>query len=267
MRRAPYRPCRRGTPSPSGRRSSSTRTVRCAAHGGTRRATCPTSTSCFRPRGLCSARAPPLPRGRDQRHLAGRPARAFALPLGGRPRPRRGLAGRSPPDAVPLLARRPSARARPGPLARSVLLSARGRSPAELPGLALRLRLLAALGPVRDGRWLERPAAPRLRPSRSRSLRLAAGARAAARACAGGRPRLRDRAVPRGAERRAPARADLGLARRRPLGRRARAPREQLVARGLGRRARLDPPFRTGAPGARRDSVLHLLRIRASSAE
>ena len=47
---------------PSARRFSSTRAVRSAAHGATRRPRCRTSTSCSRPPGLCSPRRRALPR-------------------------------------------------------------------------------------------------------------------------------------------------------------------------------------------------------------
>ena len=53
----------------------STRAVRSAAHGATTRPRCRTSTSCFAPRRLCSARRRALPRGRRRRDLAGGPAR------------------------------------------------------------------------------------------------------------------------------------------------------------------------------------------------
>ena len=65
-------------------RSSSTAAVRSAAHGATTPARCPTSTSCSRPRGLCSARLRALPRGRSRCDLARcqAPGHALSWPRG-----------------------------------------------------------------------------------------------------------------------------------------------------------------------------------------
>ena len=132
------------------RRSSSTRTVRSAAHGATTRPRCRTSTSCFAPRRLCSARRRALPRGRRGRRRGRRvTARSVALPPGGAPAHGEASPGDHLQAALPLLARRPSARARPRALARPVHVPARGEAAAELRRLALRAPVLAARRGVR----------------------------------------------------------------------------------------------------------------------
>src|SRR5207342_328918 len=146
------------------RRSSSTRTVRSAAHGVTTRPRCRTSTNWFAPRRLCSARRRALPRGRRRGDLARRHRRTLAVPLGGCARTRRGVARRSPADPLPLLARRASARARARPVARSLHVPPRGEAADELLGLALRDPLLAAWSSARPRRGLERPPDPLLHP-------------------------------------------------------------------------------------------------------
>ena len=89
---------------------------------------------------------------------------------------------------------------------------------------------------------------------------LAAGARAAARRGARRRARVLPRAVPGGSVDRSPARADLDAAPTRAL--RRRAP----TGLARGRRARVDPALRPGAPRAGCDPVRRRLRTRAPAA-
>ena len=190
--------------SPSAGRSSSARTVRCAAHGGTKRQRCPTSTSCFRPRGLCRARRRALRRRRGRGDLAGRRARATALP-----RRRRARATARPRPATTsrrttTLARRAPARARPRALARPLHVPARVARAPELRRLAVRAPSTGRSSRRRPRGRVERCScsSPTSAPALP-DLRLAARARAPARAGARRRARVRDRAVPGRAERRA----------------------------------------------------------------
>src|SRR5919197_770761 len=113
-------------------------------HGGTGTTRCPTSTSCSRPRRLRSARLRALPRGRRRRHLAGGSPLRVELHGRRRARPRRGRAGRPPPDALPPLAAGPPGRARPRAVARSLQLPAGGAPLDQLRRLAVRGAVLAA---------------------------------------------------------------------------------------------------------------------------
>ena len=243
------------------RRSSSTRTVRSAAHGATTRPRCRTSTSCFAPRRLCSARRRALPRGRRGGDVAGRPARALALPLRRRARPRRGVARRPPADRSTTTgssaissstgARRGATRTRFRPEAKpqpnfagwpyGILFWPLERALGLVAGWNVLQILFYVLAGLAACAWL-------------RELDLPRGARAR------GRVGVRDRAVPGRAERRPPARADLDSDPALAVGLRARPARKQLVARRRGRRARVDPAFRTGASRARCDPVLRRVR-------
>ncbi len=167
-----------------------------------------------------------------------------------------GHAGRPPADGLRPLAARAPARAGSGAVARSVQLPAGGRASGELRRLAVRGRLRAAAGALRDGGGLERLRAPDVRRRRRARRALAARARPRARPGARRRACVRAGAVPRRAVDRSPARADLDAAPARAL--RRRAPED--VARG--RRARLDPALRPGPPRPRRDPVR--ARVRAS---
>src|SRR5207237_3016398 len=214
------------------------------------------ATSCFATRRLCSARGCAVPDGWGRSHLAGGLACSFAFPLRRCSRARRGLSWRPPTDALSLLARRTSARARPRSLAGPLYVPARGEATAQLPWLAVRPPLLAAGGGVRARRRLERLAAPPVRPRRTGGVRVAARARAAARTRARRRARVRHRALSRGTECRSPPRSGLDPDPADALGVRARTPRKRLWAAPLRGCSCLDPLVRAGASFARRHPVL-----------
>src|SRR5207249_6620034 len=163
---------------------------------------------------------------------------------------------RPPTDALSLLARRTSARARPRSVAGPLYVPARGEATAQLPRLAVRPPLLAAGGGVRARRRLERLAAPPLQPRRTGGVRVAARARAAARTRARRRARVRDRALSRRTGRRPSPRADLDADPLDALGVRACQAREQVVASAVRGSPCLDPALWTGASRPRRDPVL-----------
>ena len=117
-------------------------------------------------------------------------------------------------------------------MARSVQLPAGGRAAGELRRLAVRGRLRAAAGALRDGRRLEPLRAPDVRRRRRARRALAARARPRARPGARRRARVRARAVPRRAVDRSPARPDLDAAPARALRRRA-TPEDWLAAAAL----------------------------------
>src|SRR3954447_6232716 len=245
--------------SPSGRRSWSTGAVRSAAHGGTRRQRCRTSTSCSRPPGPCSARRRALPGRRRPRERAAALAHRLALPRARDDGSGSGDRRRPPAGGVPPLARRAPALARRGALARSVHVPAREPAALELRRLAVRAAVLAADGPLRARARLEPVPAADLRGGRRLRVPVAAGARAAGRGGADRRARLRARAVPRRPERRPPARARVGAATARVVGIRALATRLALVAHRRGCCASVDPVLGR-PPRARRDPVLPPLR-------
>src|SRR5439155_11869357 len=160
-----------------------------------------------------------------------------------------------PPDPLPLLARRPPTRARPGSVAGPVQLPPRGEAAAELPRLALRDPLLAARRGIRPRRWVERPAAPLLRAGRPRGMRVAARARLAPGPGTRRRARICDRALPRRAKRRPSARTDLDPPSPFVVGLRAGAARNALVARARRRGAGIDSALGPGASRARSNPV------------
>src|SRR4051794_39092488 len=245
--------------SPSGRPSWSTGAVRSAAHGGTRRQRCRTSTSCSRPPGPCSAPRRALPRRRAAGDGAAALARGVALPRARDPRARRGGGGRPPAGRVPPLARRAPARPRPRAVARPVHLPAREPASLELRRLAVRARLLAARCALRPRARMEPVPAADLPGRRRFRLPLAPGARAA-RGCGGTpRARLRARTLPRRAEHGASARANLRALGSGALGAGTRTARLAMVVRGRRRCAGLDPVLGR-APRARGDSLLPALR-------
>src|ERR1043166_8546968 len=91
-----------------------------------------------RPRDVRIAGLHALPRRRRRRDVAVAAARGLAVSRRAFGRPRRGSAGRPPPDALSPLARRRSARTRSRAVARPVQLPAGVPADDQLRGLALR---------------------------------------------------------------------------------------------------------------------------------
>ena len=173
---------------------------------------------------------------------------------------RRGRLRRPPADDVPLLARRPPARAGRRAVDRPLQLPA-ARRPAGRPRrLAVWLPLLAARRPGGPGGRLERAAPARDLRGRPLHVPVAAGARRAAVGSGRGCTGLRARSLPRAPERRPPARVDRGARAAGALGLRAGASRgdgagRAPLGRALRRRRRLGAALRPAPPRARRAPV------------
>ena len=144
---------------------------------------------------------------------------------------------------------------------RPVLVPAGGGLAGERRLVAVRTALLAARPAARLGGGLESLHAVGPVRGRPAGNALAARTRAVAARCGCRRPRFRDRPLPRDAEPRPPARADVAPARPRPVGVRTCTGHRPLVVVGdLVGGARLDPPVRPGPSRARGDPLLCPLR-------